>query len=927
MHWFKRGFWLGLILIPALTLSFAGETLAQKPDKASAKSAASGTRPAATKKIRILVLPFAVHAGPELGDVAKSLPELLADKLRELGLTPVDAKTTAAVIKAGKVKSIDAAEAQSLAKAAKASYAVYGAFNQVGEDLSLDARLVDASGKKKPQQLTGSAKGIINVKPAVDSLAASIAESATSGAGQVPSKEAGKDEIKPGEKIAAVAVEGNVVLDKDVVLLKVKSQPGDAYDPRTVNEDLKRLYDLGFFEDVQIRVDDVPGGKKLVFVIKEKPKIMAIGVVGSTAIDKDDITAAMTTKTGSVLNLKTVSEDLAKIRELFVKKGYYNVDVSYKLEQTDPRQARLDIVVKETGKLFIKSIEVKGCKQLSASDAKGELSLSERGFLSWITGSGVLKEDQLERDVAALESFYANRGFIDVRVGQPDVQFKPDGIYITFTVEEGNRYKVGTVSFKGDLLVSPEELAKHSKLATMSKSKDWFDRSMVRSDLNALTEYYSDQGFAYCQADMDIQKVPGGDTVDVTYILNKGPKVYVRRVLIEGNERTRDNVIRRELRLADGDQFSGSKMKRSQERLNKLDYFDKIDIDPVPTNNPQEMDLKVTVKDKNTGSFNIGGGYSTSDAVFAGGSIEEKNLFGKGYNASISGMIGGKASRYVLRVANPKVYDSDWFTVTELYNTYQRYDNFNKSTTGGAFRVGHPLGEFTEAAAEYRLDFYDITNVNFWESPYIWASRGNRIMSSAEVYVSRDTTDSKSRPTKGTIFKLSDTYSGGLLGGDDEFDKLVGRGDYYLTTFLDQVFHMAVQGGVLLPTGPNRMPIFERFSLGGISSIRGYEVNKVSPRDPVYGQRIGGEVEAFTNLEYIVPINKANGVYGLGFFDAGNAWLHPDVVDTTLYKAVGAGIRWYSPMGMFRVEYGYGLDAQAHHLNPSQIGFSMGQTF
>ncbi|MBF0482308.1 MAG: outer membrane protein assembly factor BamA, partial [Desulfovibrionaceae bacterium] len=564
MHWLKRGFWLGLVLIPALTLSLSSPALAQKPDKAQAKSVGAKTAPA--EKIRILVLPFAVNAGPELGDVAGSLPELLADKLRELGLAPIDAKTAAAVIKAGRVKSIGAAEAAQLAKAAKASFAVYGTFNQAGEDLSLDARLVDASGKQKPQQLTGSAKGIINVKPAVDSLAASIAQSALSGAGKAQSK----TEIAPGEKITAVAVEGNVVLDKDVVLLKVKSQPGDPYDPRAVNEDLKRLYDLGFFEDVQIRVDDVPGGKKLVFVIKEKPKIMAIGVVGSTAIDKDDITSAMTTKAGSVLNLKTVSEDLAKVRELFVKKGYYNVDVSYKLEQTDPRQARLDIVIKETGKLFIKSIEIKGCKQLSASDAKGDLSLSERGFLSWITGSGVLTEDQLERDVAALESFYANRGFIDVRVGQPDVAFKPDGIYITFTVEEGSRYKVGAVSFRGDLLVPPAELAKHSKLAELGKSKGWFDRSVVRTDLNALTEFYSDQGFAYSQADMDIQKIPGADTVDVTYILNKGPKVYVRRVLIEGNERTRDNVIRRELRLADGDQFSGSKLRRSQERLNKL---------------------------------------------------------------------------------------------------------------------------------------------------------------------------------------------------------------------------------------------------------------------------------------------------------------------------------------------------------------------
>jgi outer membrane protein insertion porin family len=925
MHWRKRGFWLGLLLIPALTLTLSGLAHAQKPGKTPGKVAAA--QPAQVKKIRILVLPFAVNAGPELGDVAKSLPELLSDKLRELGMDPVDAKTASAVVKAGKVKTLDAAAAQNLAKAARAQLAVYGAFNQVGENLSLDARLVDASGKQKPQQVTGAATGMINVKPAVDSLAMGIAEISLREVAKTGGKDAAKSEIRPGEKITAIAVEGNVVLDKDVVLLKIKSQPGDAYDPRTINEDLKRLYDLGFFEDVQIRVDDAPGGKKLVFVIKEKPKIMAIGVVGSSAIDKDDITAAMSTKTGSILNLKTVSEDLGKIRELFTKKGYYNVDVSYKLEQTDPRQARLDIVIKETGKLFIKSIEIKGAKSLSASDVKSELTTSERGFLSWLTGSGVLKEDQLERDVAAIESYYANRGFIDVRVGQPDVAFKPDGIYITFTIEEGARYKVGKVYFKGDLLESPEALEAYTVLDDMGRSKSWFDRSMVRNDLNALTEFYSNQGFAYCQADMDIQKTPGSDTVDVTYILNKGPKVYVRRVQIEGNEKTRDNVIRRELRLADGDMFSGGKLKRSQERLNKLDYFSKVDIDPVPTNNPQEVDLKVSVKDKNTGSFNIGGGYSTSDAVFAGGSVEERNLFGKGYTASISGLIGGKSSRYVLRLANPRLYDTEWFGMIEGYNTYQRYDNFNKSTTGSKIRVGHPLGEFTEAAAEYRLDFYNISNVNYFSSPYIWSNRGDHVMSAVEAYVTRDTTDSKTKATKGTIAKFSAEYSGGLLGGTDEFAKVMARGEWFKSIFMDQVFHVAVQGGYLLPTGPSHMPIFERFYLGGINSIRGYEVNKIAPRDPVTFQRIGGEVEAFANFEYIVPINKANGIYGVGFFDAGNSWMHPWTMDTNLYKGVGVGIRWFSPMGLFRVEYGYGLDANANNMNPSQIGFSMGQSF
>jgi len=237
---------------------------------------------------------------------------------------------------------------------------------------------------------------------------------------------------------------------------------------------------------------------------------------------------------------------------------------------------------------------------------------------------------------------------VDAKVGQPEVVYGDDGITVIFRVEEGDRYKVGAVSFTGDLLYDEPKLLERIKLDELSSKGEYFNRSVVRDDLNALAELYADDGYAFAEADVDMQKHADSKVIDVAYVIKKGRKVYVRRVSVEGTEKTRDNVVRREVKLADGDMFSGSKLRRTNERLDKLDYFEKVDIETVPTDNPSEVDIKVKVKDKNTGSISVGAGYSTSDSVFFGGSIEEKNLFGKGYHAKFQGMVGGTASRYII---------------------------------------------------------------------------------------------------------------------------------------------------------------------------------------------------------------------------------------------------------------------------------------
>jgi len=819
----------------------------------------------------------------------------------------VDQTAAASALK-GKAQAPSSAEAARAARSAGAASAIYAVISQVGDTISIDGKAVSADGKAESAYVTRP--GALELASALDELAQKLAP--VSG--------------PTGLKVVELDVEGNNALEKDVILLKVKTQVGEPFDSKTVNEDLKRLFELGYFDDVQIKLDDVRGGKRVVFVVKEKPRIQAVSVVGNSEIKRDDILEAMGTKTGSVLNMQVLADDLEKVRDLYRKKGFYQTSVEYKLEQTDPRMARLNIVIHESKKLYIKKINIVGAKKVDVSDLKDQMSLKEKNFLSWILQTGVLKEEMLDRDSAAIENYYTNHGYIDARVGQPQVDIKDDGIEITIQVEEGERYKLGAVGFKGDLLFDDAKLRTITKLPEMAKKKEFFDRSVVRDDITKLNEAYSDMGYAFAEADIDMQKHADQKVVDVTYILGKGQKVYIRRVTIEGNDRTRENVIRRELRLSDGDLFSGTKLKRSNERLNKLDYFEKVDIETVPTESPSEVDIKVRVKDKNTGSISAGVGYSTYDSVFVGGSVEERNLFGKGYNLQFQGMFSGVTNRFSASFTNPSVYDTPLSFGVDAFSAFRRYSDYYKQSQGGILRFAYPVGEYTTLRWDYRLTRDDVYHTNYYASSVIQESKGIHWTSGVVVGAARDTTDSRTKPTKGTINDISLEYAG--LGGDRGFIKAYYAFNYYRPLFWETVFHFRAQVGGLFQNGFGDIPVFERFYLGGISNVRGYETDKISPKDHRTNERIGGDTTYFANLEYIFPISKQYGVYGLGFFDAGNSiWRERDGFYFALQKSVGAGIRWFSPMGLIRVEAGYGLDQIQHNQQNFQIGFTMGNTF
>ena len=884
---------------------------------AVAAAQAAGT---VAQDVKVAVLPFTINAGDDLSYLQDSFPELMADRLQEAGFDVVPPADITKMMAEKGIVSINTQSARELAVLTGAGFSVHGTLNQIGDDLNLDARLIDAYGSGPGKKLSVKKEGLINLLPAVDVMVDRM-----------------KMDLLRQDVIAEVDVEGTQVLDKDVVLMRLTLQQGDMLTAASVNTALKNIYDLGYFDNVEVKVSDIPDGKKVVFAVEEKPRIEALGVRGSDDIDSEDILEAISTKKGGIVNPKVLADDIRVIREMYRKDGYYKAKVTHEMENAGNGLARLTFVIVEGPKLYIENVNIDGAEQMDPDDVKDVLALSERGMFSWISDTGVLKEELLERDAAAIGAFYKSKGFINVKVGKPQVDINDDGIDITYQVWEGDRFKMGETYFKGDLIDEPAVLKNVTAIDDLTVEDGYFDQSLLKSDVQKITTHYNNYGYAYADVKVNLKDDAETKIVDVVYTVDKHQRVHIRRVLVEGNTVSRDNVILREMRLADGDMFSGEKLQRSTQRLNNLGYFEKVDISPVQTGNPEEMDLVVKVKDKPTGSVSGGVGYSTYDGVFFAGNIAERNLFGKGYYLGLGGSYGSKNQSLSLNFKNPHINDSDLGFGVEVHHKNQDFNVYLKKSTGSTLNFFYPVGEYTNVSWGYTAEYYQLTDIDEDASDSVKEDAGSNVLSQLEASISRDTRDSFQYTTEGTVAGLSIAYGGGALGGTDNFVKYTGQFEWYVPTVEKVVFHSKFWGGFVHRNfGGDEIPTTQRFKLGGISSVRGYSSYRITPLD-AEGEEEGGTKAFYMNLELRRVLSKKYGIGSLVFFDAGNSWNEDETIFSSpvregssptlgLYKSVGVGVNWYSPMGPVGFVYGYGLD-QIGSTGRHKIELLLGQQF
>ena len=723
-------------------------------------------------------------------------------------------------------------------------------------------------------------------------------------------------------RIATITPEGNKRVDSGAILRKIQTKTGDIYNPAILREDLKAIYAMGYFNDVQIDLQDSDKGKVVTFRVVEKPIISSVVFEGQSELKEEEVRAAANIKEYHILNPTQITTGKEALLALYESKGYYNCTIETEISYPSESGAVVTFNIDEGDKIYIEEITLEGNNSFDADDILDQIESKEKGWLTWLTADGLLDMDKIRQDADRIVAFYNNSGFLDARVGEPVVTQEEDSILLHFIIEEGPRYRVGTVDFAGDLVVDKKVLARKVTVRT----EPYLNRQILREDILSITDVYSELGYAFASIRPKTAKSATGDRIDITFQIDKGELVYIDRIIISGNSRTRDNVIRRELRIVEGGIFDSAALRRSNQALQRLSYFEEINITPEPTSDPTRMNIVISVKEKPTGTFSIGAGYSSSDGAILTGSISENNFLGRGDTLSFSAEVGGSSARYNLGYTDPRLNDSQLSWGVDLYNTETEYDDYDKDTMGAGIRIGYPIWEKWRLFANYSLSNTELSDIDDDASQVIILSEDINITSAIKATLVRDTRDKTFMATRGSRTELSAKYAGGLLMGDASFTKFEGSSSWYFPMPLDLVFHAKGAAGYVVENESGMLPVYDRFFLGGIKNMRGFEFADMSPT--LEGDKIGGNIMWYTNWELIFPISDAQGVKGMLFTDIGEVTDEDDLADTSygVQQSVGLGLAWNSPMGPLILVWGYNLDPQGDQ-EASVFDFSMGGNF
>lgn len=742
------------------------------------------------------------------------------------------------------------------------------------------------------------------------------------------------------ESIEEIVIKGNRRIESPAIMTAIKLKSGGKFFEEKVDEDIKAIYSLGFFTDVKAEKSQSEKGIIITYTVTEKPVVREILFEGNKALSNEKLKEAMEIKPNSIFSQQELLKSISKIRKLYADEGYSQADIQTVKENTSPYELKLTLKIKEGDKILIREIKFEGNRAFDDSKLKGMIETKQDWWLAWITGAGVYKEDVLKNDMLLLTEHYMNNGYINFKAAEPKVEMTPDkkALFVLIMMTEGDKYSTGQIDFKGDLLETKEELAKRLKM----KSGDVFSRGALRQEIFSLTDVYADKGYAFANVNPLTMMNSEKKTIDITFDFEKGEKVYIDRINIAGNAKTRDKVIRREIRLAEGELYSGTGLKKSKQNLMNLGFFEEATIATSKGKSDNKLNLDVNVKEKPTGTFSIGGGYSSLDGFVAQGSIQQSNLLGYGLKANVSASLGGKSSTYNVGVTDPHFLDTNWSLGADVYRTEREYVDYTKRATGTDLKAGYQISDTLSTFLMYKLEETKILKESFalLETRRLYpdmATTNDSTTSSVTASVSRNTTDYRIDPSSGMTNSLSVEFAG--LGGTNKFLRYIAQTAQFFPVGFGTVFMLHGTFGHIQEAGA-KIPIDEKFYLGGISTIRGYSGRTVSPYkitpqyDAITGAKtgeqhayVGGDTEVVLNVEYTVPLVKEAGVKGVLFYDIGSSNDGIGNAFAGMLASYGFGIRWFSPIGPLRLEYGIPLNARPGIDKSGKLEFSIGSFF
>ena len=860
----------------------------------------------ALETVRVLVLPFEIHADQNLSYLSQDIPKVVGEYLQAEGavmLTPESPDAEA-------WRSGDVAAVRQAGRDAGADNVVWGSMTRLGNSISLDINMVDTTGTGPVFSIYEAGTGMENLRQVVKKASEKLAR-----------------QLFGQDVITQVRITGNQRIESDAIERVIRVKAGDVLRASELAADVKNIYKMGYFEDIRVEAEESEGGKTVIFQVTEKPTIRNITFSGNRVFKDDKLRENLTISTGSVLNIFTIKSNIEQLQALYKEKNFHNAKIDYTVENLENNQADIAFAIEEGKEIKVREISFDGNTAFTDKELKKKISTSEKGFFSWLTSSGEYNREDLNQDAARLMAYYHVNGFIHAKVSDPEIVFKEDWIYITFKIEEGERFKVGTVDIQGEFILPRERLMPNLQITR----EPFFNRDTVRQDILWLTDLYADAGFAFAEISPLTREDPENLLVDITYSITKGRKVFFENINISGNTRTRDKVMRRQLRINEKGVYSGSRLKQSVRNLHRLDFFEDVKVDTARGSSDDKMDVNIEVIEKDTGTFTFGAGYSTVNNLFVSGSISQRNLFGRGQILTLSGEVGGIADLYNFSFTEPWMFDTPLSGTINFYRTGREFDTYDKTSLGSALVFSYPIFDFTRGSFAYRYDVTEIDEVTEAASDNIKELEGRNTTSAITTAITYDSRDRTFNTTQGQRHILTYTFAG--LGGDIGFDKIVGETSWYIPVYKGLVTLLHGEAGYVDERDGYFLPDYEKFYLGGIDSMRGFNFNDVNIKtinsEGLISEEGGEKYVEFT-FELTYPLIKDIDLVGVIFYDTGNVFTADESIDFGSFRqAAGYGLRWYSPIGPIRIEGGHILNPIEEFGEDSGVNwaFSMGGSF
>jgi len=747
-------------------------------------------------------------------------------------------------------------------------------------------------------------------------------------------------ETESERKIVSIDVSGNRYVESAAILANVQSKAGALFSKKQISRDVRSLFATGYFEDVHVEGFPETGGVRLVYVVKENPLISSLEILGNDEIPDKSLKPKLELKPGRVFSAAKLRKDRNSIRKAYLKKGFYQVDVTAVQKVRADGRIDLSLTISEGQITHIKSINFIGNNAFSDQTLQDEIASRESNFGSWFSDRDVFNKERFGGDVQMLQQYYLNHGYLDVKVESAQLSLTPDkeNFYLNFSLHEGPQYYIDQLELQGDMVPSRDVL---EEAVTFVKG-DLYTGTELRNSIQGIEQKVGDEGYAFVSATPLFKRNIESQTVSITFDIEKGQQVYVERIEISGNEKTTDKVARRELRQYEGERYNASGVKRSKERLARTQLFKDVRINLEKNEELDRVKMNVEVEDDQTGSFKAGLGYSQLEKIFLTLGVEERNFLGRGLVTNVSADMGASTQNFTGKFADPYFLDSDVAASLNIYKAQTKLNDvafYDENSIGAGINFGIPLSEFLSYSIGYSYDRTNITNIDAGSSIALRSQLGRQTTGVVSNAIQWDTSNSGFAPTEGHQEIIGVNVAG--LGGDNRFYELFASTSSWYSLGGGLVLRPKVGFKSINGMRNRDVPINRRYSLGGVGTVRGFDSFGISLRDPVTKEAVGGDKQATASLDlfFPMPYMETEGFKGVIFIDAGTVWgginttLGAQVLNVSekfstsrIRSSAGFGIQWLSPVGPLSLAWGFPINKVQGDLLRS-FEFALGTSF